>query len=90
MFDSITATVIASNTREGVERVGARLPEGWELSGRAGWRSAKHLLVQVEVLVPTSATKRERNAGWVKLTSYGITPSDDLGAGWQSVAGVGC
>lgn len=77
------ATVSASDPAEAVAKVAKRLPEGWT-TGEAQVRSQKHLLQDVIV-----QGEGDRNALWVGLTSYGISPSDDLGSFWQTVEGVG-
>jgi hypothetical protein len=77
---TFSASIIASDAADAIARVERRLPEGFAVTGRTGVRSAKHQLLTVEV---------ENHGGdiercWVTLTSYGISPSKDLGSAWDA------
>lgn len=80
------STVIAVSADDAAAKVAKRLPEGFALTGRVGVRSERHALWNVEV----ANLGGDVNHAWVILTSYGITPGDELGSVWQSVPGVGC
>jgi hypothetical protein len=82
-------TVLAADLEQGIDKVQARLPQWWTTTGRSTWKSERHLLVEVEVTYPDDLTDYERNGAWVALTSYGISPADDLGSYWQTVEGIG-
>lgn len=77
------ATVSASTHRDAIEKVERRLPEGWTAT-QVECRSQKHRLWDVLV-----SGEGDRNDLWVILTSYGISPSNDLGSFWQTVEGMG-
>lgn len=88
---STTRTIIATASAvdgpdavETVRQVAARVP-GLAVSGRWSERSARHLLWNVEVEV---APETNVNDAWVVLTSYGISPSKDLGSRWEAVLGA--
>jgi hypothetical protein len=80
---TFTATVMASSADEASAKVAKRLPEGFALTGRTGVRSAKHLLLTVEV----ENLGGNVDACWVILTSYGISPSKALGSHWETTLG---
>lgn len=85
---TIVCTVMAADAADALvrfARYGGSL-EGVTATGRVAERSARHLLWNVEVTVEPTA---DVDDVWVRLTSYGITPGDDLGSVWQSVPGVG-
>lgn len=74
------ATVMAANEAEAVERVEkqlAKLP-GFATTGQTAVRSQRHLLMDVEV----DDRGGDVNHAWVVLTSYGISPSEELGSHW--------
>lgn len=87
---TITGTVSGSDGADAVRRVTDRLARfdglGVTVTGRVSERSLRHLLWNVELVLDADA---DVNDVWVILTSYGITPSDDLGSSWQQVPGVG-
>lgn len=88
MASTVSVTVIASDEADAIARVGRQVAklEGFALTGRAAVTDAKHMLCSVEVANHGGNV----NDAWVVLTSYGMTPGDDLGSAWQQVAGVGC
>ena len=83
---SFAASVMASSPEEAIERVERQTSRmaGFAVSGRVAVKSARHALYDVEVL----------NLGgdvddcWFWLTSYGISPSPDLGSSWENVLGA--
>lgn len=84
---TFTATVMAGDAEQAVakaEKYAAKVP-GLALTGRVEVRSQRHLLWTVEL----AANGADVNDAWVVLTSYGITPGDELGSAWQQVPGVG-
>ena len=85
-METFAVNVIAADEADASERVARRLPEGFGLTGRAAVTDAKHMLCSVEVANHGGNV----NDAWVVLTSYGITPAEDLGSVWQTVEGVGC
>ena len=61
---------------------------GFASTGRAGARNERWAakgLYEVEV----EDRGGDRDDLWVVLTSYGMSPADDLGSCWQSVKGLG-
>ena len=85
---TIVCTIMAADATDALvrfERYGSKVA-GLSATGRVSERSARHGLWNVEVEVAPDA---DVNDAWVRLTSYGISPSDDLGSVWQTVAGVG-
>lgn len=85
-----TATVSAARAVEAISKVERRLPEGFKATGNVSLRSQRHLLYNVEVEMSEGTTEAQRDEVWVTLTSYGISPSEDLGSIWSHVEGVGC
>lgn len=79
-----TATVIAGTEADAIERVARRLPEGFAVTGEAEVRSARHGLFSV--LVENLGGNVED--AWIVLTSYGISPSVELGSKWEAVLGA--
>lgn len=79
VMGTFTVTVSAADQAGAVERVAKRLPEGFEMTGRTGIRSQRHLLMTVEV----ANTGGDVDDCWVVLTSYGMSPSIDLGSHWE-------
>ena len=88
MTSTISVSLIAADEASAVDRVGRTLAklEGFEPTGRVAVKSARHALYTVEV----NNLGGDVNDAWVVLTSYGISPADDLGSSWQKVPGVGC
>ena len=88
MTSTISVSLIAADGAAAVERVGRTLAklDGFEPTGRVAVKSARHALYTVEV----NNLGGNVNDAWVVLTSYGISPADDLGSAWQKVPGVGC
>lgn len=80
-----TALLAASDVAQATDRVLSKLGEGFKVL-EARVASPRHLLHEVLVEAPEGF---DRNDTWVLLTSYGISPSADLGSAWQTVAGVG-
>jgi hypothetical protein len=60
------------------------LPEGFEATGRYDY-AYKGRLIVLEVINHGG----DVDDCWVVLTSYGMSPGDELGAYWQGVEGVG-
>lgn len=85
MSSFVATATFCSALSEGLAKVERRLPAGFATTGRVGWRSTKHGLVDVEV----QNNGGDVNDCWVVLTSFGISPSKDLGSVWGDVAGVG-
>ncbi len=86
MPSTITITTIGSDAERAAAKVAKRLPAGISLTGRASLAYQGRMVA----LEATVADTCDRDDAWVVLTSYGMSPSDDLGASWQSVPGVGC
>lgn len=88
MTSTLSVSLIAGDEASALERVARTLTklEGFEPTGRVAVKSARHALYTVEV----QNLGGDVNDAWVVLTSYGISPADDLGSAWQTVAGVGC
>lgn len=88
MSTNFAATVSAANAEQAAARVAKHLAkvEGFALTGQVQVRSERHMLWTVEV----ANLGGDVNDCWVTLTSYGISPAEDLGSTWQTVAGVGC
>lgn len=85
-MSNFTATVSATSGEEAVGKVQRRLlAKGFSITGKFQVRSERHMLWDVEVVATRHATKADRDAAWVQLTSYGISPSEDLGSYWQKV-----
>lgn len=79
-----TATVFAfGGPGEAIEKVGFRLPLGFRTTGEASVRSPRHRLWNVEV----ENQGGDVNECWVRLTSYGISPSAKLGSLWAALEG---
>ncbi len=85
MATTFAVTVSAADEAQAATKVARRLPQGFALTGRTGVRSARHGLFVAEV----AHQGGDRNDCWVVLTSYGMSPSADLGSVWESVPGVG-
>lgn len=86
--------VFAASVDEAVAKVTGYLERGrtgrvdvgeFRCTGRGEVRSARHMIVDVEV----EDLGGDRDALWVFLTSYGMSPGPDLGSVWQQVPGVG-
>jgi hypothetical protein len=86
-MNTFNATVMAGNTTAAYERVAKHLRklDLFEPTGRVSIRDERHGLYDVEVVNYGG----DVNDAWVVLTSYGISPSKDLGSRWQTVAGIG-
>lgn len=84
---TIHVSAIGNDPAEALARLAARLPVGMTITGNTGTKYQGRVVV-MEVLVDRAAC--DVDDAWVLLTSYGFSPSDSLGARWQSVAGVGC
>lgn len=84
-FFLFTASVSAGSAEDAVSTVDRRLPDGFEATGRVSAKSERHGLWTVEIEADGDA---DRNDCWVVLTSYGISPSTDLGSCWESVLGA--
>ena len=87
MSTTFAATVSAADAEQAAARVGKYLGkvEGFALTGRVSVRTERHMLWTVEV----ANLGGDVNDCWVVLTSYGISPCDDLGSTWADVPGVG-
>lgn len=92
MFTFAARSTFCSTADEAAAKVAKYLPAGYSVGGEAELVSERHMLWDVPVVrdVPGEPSKAERNDVWVRLSSYGISPGDELKAGWQKVAGVGC
>lgn len=84
---TIHVSAIGNDPADAIARLTKRLPVGMTITGNTGSKYQGRVVV-MEVLVDRSAC--DVDDAWVLLTSYGFSPSDDLGAYWQSVKGVGC
>lgn len=86
-METFAVSVIAADEADALERAGRHIAklEGFGLTGRAAVTDAKHMLCSVEV----ANNGGDVNDAWVVLTSYGMTPAEDLGSVWQTVAGIG-
>jgi len=84
---TIHVSTPGNDAADALSRLAARLPVGMTITGNTGTKYRGRVVV-MEVLVDRAAC--DVNDAWVVLTSYGFSPSDDLGASWQSVKGVGC
>lgn len=82
---TFAATVSAADAADATAKVARRLVEGFSLTGRVSVRSERHGLWNVEV----ANNGGNKNDCWVVLTSYGISPSKELGSVWATVPGVG-
>ena len=71
------ATVSASNEADALARVTARLVDGFTVE-HVQVRSERHSLFDVLV----ADRGGDVDDCWVMLTSYGISPSEDLGSVW--------
>ena len=76
---TFAATVSAADGTDAIARVERRLVDGFTVTGRTEVRSARHMLWTVEV----QNNGGNADAAWVEMTSYGISPSDDLGSAWS-------
>ena len=84
------AASFATAAEQAIAQVTRRLPAGCTCTGVTQVRSRRHLIMDVQVAVDDDVTQAQLDDCWVVLTSYGISPSADLGSAWQKVAGVGC
>jgi hypothetical protein len=85
MTSTITVSTMGNNTDKALAHLAAHLPAGMTITGRTATKYAG----RVTVMEVTVGADCDRADAWVLLTSYGLTPSDDLGAYWQDVEGVG-
>lgn len=83
---TFTATTSAATAEGALARVTAHLPIGFAITGRVSCRSERHQLWHVEVEVQDASA--DVNDCWVILTSYGISPSAELGSTWERTLGV--
>jgi len=83
---TITVSTMGSDTDKALAHLAAHLPAGMTITGRTATKYAGRVTV-MEVAVSPDC---DRDDAWVLLTSYGMDPSDNLGAYWQDVDGVGC
>lgn len=79
----------ASDAVDAIARVARRLPAQFAVTGRTDVVSARHMLTDVQVEAAADVTAAQVDDCWVLLTSYGMSPTADMGASWQQVAGVG-
>lgn len=79
----------ARDAADAIDRVAGRLPAGFQVTGQADTLSARHMLMDVQVQAGAHVTPAQVDDCWVALTSYGMTPTADMGASWQQVPGVG-
>jgi hypothetical protein len=86
MNSTITVSKLGTDTDKALAHLAAHLPAGMTITGRTATKYAGRVIV-MEVAVSPDC---DRDDAWVLLTSYGMDPSDDLGAYWQGVEGVGC
>ena len=78
---TITATLIATDASDALARISRHADKaGVSPTGRVSVHSARHALWNVELDV-----HGDRDNAWVVLTSYGISPSADLGSRWERV-----
>jgi len=86
--NSFTVTVpFAENGDEAVRRVHARLPYGFTATGitrQVTTSEGRHRGYAVVV----QQTGGDRDDCWVVLTSYGMSPSADLGSRWEQHLGA--
>lgn len=87
MPTTFTASLTATDAPSALARVAKYLAkvEGFEATGRVIVTSERHQLWAVEVTAEAGA---DVNDCWVLLTSYGISPSPELGSRWESVLGA--
>jgi hypothetical protein len=79
----------ASDAVDAIARVARRLPAQFAVTGETSVVSARHMLTDVQVEAAADVTAAQVDDCWVLLTSYGMSPTADMGASWQQVAGVG-
>lgn len=92
-INTFAVTVMAASANEALARVsryvgadtGRFKLDGFAVTGNVVVRSERHKLFSVEV----ADLGGDRNNCWVVLTSFGMSPSDELGSFWQDVVGVG-
>lgn len=86
---TFTASICAADAADAIARIERRLHKtpGVTITGRVQVRSERHKLWTVEM---ASDGTTDADSVWVWLTSYGISPSADLGSMWETVRGVGC
>ena len=72
----------AQSLADAQQRCRIRLTEGVHLTGRVDWRDEGKAMATVEAVAEEGANVADC---WVVLTSYGLSPSKDLGACWQGV-----
>ena len=84
VMDAFVVTVsFAQDAEYALGRVAKRLPEGFKLTGRTSVRDERKMMIDVEV----ENLGGDRNNCWVILTSYGMSPSADLGSHWEELIG---
>lgn len=81
MASTFIARVIASDADTAVAHVARRLVAGFVTTGRVV-QGPRNLMWDVEV----ANNGGDVNDCWVVLTSYGISPSTDLGSVWESLS----
>jgi hypothetical protein len=79
---TLYATVIAGSTTDALASVTKNVAkvDGFKVTGNVALVSSMKLLYSVEIL----NTGGDVNDLWVVLTSYGITPGNNLGSVWQT------
>lgn len=87
--ETFGVTVIAADEADAAERVARVIdrscPGQLCPTGVTGVKSARHALYTVEVEALAPLDRAARNDLWVVLTSYGLSPSTDLGSTWEAV-----
>lgn len=86
MTKFFTATVSASGLATAIAKVEKHLAkvDGFVATGRCQVMSPEKGLYNVEILDEGG----DRNDCWVVLTSYGISPSVELGSAWETAFGA--
>lgn len=83
MAGIFTTTVSAGSADEALAKLGRYAEKaGVEATGRVVVRSEKHRMWDVETTL-----RGDKNDAWVVLTSYGMSPSADLGSSWERILG---
>jgi hypothetical protein len=83
---TFTVSMMTRDEDAALARLRKYLPDGFTATGRVvGYEYAGRLIV-----LEVSDNGGDRDDCWIVLTSYGMSPSDNLGAYWQGVEGVGC
>lgn len=80
-----TTSVLAGSADQALAKVEKYAERaGVRVTGNVSVKSERHGLWNVETELLGS-----KNEAWVILTSYGMSPSEDLGSVWQTMEGVG-